>query len=75
MADAAEPRYVTTTGIALSRDDGKPRKVKVMTPYTPRWEAAANKEAREAVQIHPCQRCGHPTVNGYQCNTCGETDP
>ena len=75
MTDAAKPRYVTTTGIALERDGGVPRKVRVLKPHTPRWESAANKEAREAVQIHPCRRCGHPTVSGYQCNTCGETDP
>lgn len=50
----------------------KPRKIK---PYTRRWEALANEEARAAVRIHPCRDCGGPVLYGYCCVRCGSANP
>jgi hypothetical protein len=28
-----------------------------------------------APEMYPCKKCGWPVLNGYCCNTCGDTNP
>lgn len=52
----------------------KEPKVKKIKPYTPEWEREANALARQSIRIRACGLCGHPAVEGYVCNVCGEDD-
>lgn len=48
---------------------------KLFVPYSPKWEQAANAQARGYVDIIVCRECHGPVIRGYCCNHCNSTDP
>ena len=46
------------------------------TPYSRRWEQAANELARSyCPDIYACQHCSSPVITGYCCTYCGSAEP
>jgi hypothetical protein len=54
----------------------KTRKLKRITPFTPKWhELAYQLLLGYAPDVLPCSHCGGPVLRGYCCNRCGSGDP
>jgi hypothetical protein len=44
-------------------------------PDSYQYQRKADSLARDHVDIHQCQKCWNPVINGYCCHTCGSQHP
>ena len=54
----------------------KEKEIKKVEPNTPSWKKKAfNLMLGFIGGIHACNTCGNPTIPGYCCTFCGESNP
>jgi len=58
------------------QDDKKKRKKYRKIEYGSRkYKKLEAQEALTYLNIHQCQKCWHPVVDGYCCRHCGDSNP